>query len=336
MIEAIIRELNYFGVVAVFKHIIANITDDKDKWEEYWLAKQAACERLSLEQIKQITGATFKKVKGMDMHWDNPQTFDEKIRWCMLYDATPLKTKLVDKYLVQDYVREKIGDGYVIKLLGVWNSFDEIDFTKLPNQFVLKLNNGSGMNIVVKDKATFNFQEAKKRFKHWMKLNYAYVGYEMQYRDVPQKIIAEQYVEQMDGNLYDYKIHCTDGKAYCCQVIGDRDLKKGTAKQAFFDKNWNKLNIVLGKYDEYDVPPNKPNNWDEMVQIAEMLSKGFCYVRIDLYSLGDKILFSEFTFTPAMGLHPRLKPQELDIEWGNMIKLPEPYHLEIPKKTKDE
>lgn len=332
MIKTVFQELKEYGFLIVYKHVIAKITGNRDKKEEYWLAKQALCENFSIEQIKLLSEERFKKMKGAEMHWDNPLTFDEKIRWSMLYDATPLKTSLVDKYLVRDYVKEKIGEKYLVPLLGVWDSFDKIDFAKLPERFVLKLNNGSGMNMVIKDKAKFDIADAKMKFERWLRLNYAYVEYEMQYRDVSQKIIAEQYVEQMDGNLYDYKIHCVDGKAYCCQVIGDRDLKKHTAKEAFYDVEWNRMKITLGDYKAYDIGPNKPDNWAEILEIAETLAKGFSYVRIDLYSIGDKVLFGEFTFTPNKGLHPRISPQELDLEWGNKIKLPEPYYLKIPSK----
>jgi len=336
MIDIVILEWKFLGFKTVFRHIIAKITGKHSMLEEYWISKQKACEKLTTKQIEQLSGAIYKKNFKKEMPWNAPQTFDEKIRWSMLYDATPLKTKLADKYLVRDYVKEKVGEEYLIPLLGVWDNFDDIDFSSLPKRFVLKLNNGSGMNIVVKDKDKLNIKDAKKRFERWMQYNFAYIGYEMQYRDVPLKIIAEEYQEQMDGNLYDYKIHCYDGKVHCCQVIGDRDLQKHTAKQIFLDTEWNLMNIDTGDYELYDTVTDKPLNWKRMIEIAEKLSEGFCYVRIDLYSLGDKILFGEFTFSPAAGLHPRFSPQELNLEWGNMINLPKPYHLDIPKRVAGE
>ena len=334
MLKIIINDIRYFGVKTLCRHAVAKLTGDREQIEKYWLAKQVAGERLTLEQIKWLSREAYLKAKGTEMHWDAPQTFDEKIRWGMLYDATPLKTRLVDKYLARDYVAKKIGVGYTVALLGVYNCFDEIDFEKLPEQFVLKLNNGSGMNIVVKDKAKLDKVEAKKRFDRWMKLNFAYLHFEMQYRDVPQKIIAEEYIEQMDGNLYDYKFHCADGKVFCCQVIGDRDLESHKAKQAFFDRDWKWLDISAGCYPAYNKMPEKPEKWEEMLRIAETLAEGFWYVRLDLFFTGEHIYFSEFTFTPNAGLHPHFSPKELDLEWGRKLKLPKPYELEIPKRQK--
>lgn len=269
-------EMQNFGGETIYRHILAKLSgNNKEKWEDYWLSKQAACKKLTLEQMKKIAGDTFKRIKGTELHWENPQTFDEKIHWLMLYDATPLKTRLVDKYLARDYVSKRIGEKYLIKQLGVWDSFDEIDFTKLPNQFVLKLNSGSGMNVIVKDKKCFNYAEAKRKFERWMQLNFAYIYFEMQYRDVPLKIIAEEYIEQLDGQLYDYKIHCFNGKPYCCQVIGDRNFRKHMAKETFFDTDWNPLTGSLGDYALYSIPPKRPQNVNEMFQAAKIYQKAF-------------------------------------------------------------
>lgn len=331
MIRFILCELKNCGFFVVYQHVIAKITKNREQLEQYWLAKQAACEKMTIEEIRQLSEERFRAVMRREMHWDDPVGFDEKIRWAMLYDATPLKTRLVDKYLAREYVQEKIGEEHLVPLLGVWDSFEQIDFDKLPEQFVLKLNNGSGMNMIVKDKKQFNTADAKMKWERWMQMNYAYAEYEMQYRDVEQKIIAEEYIEQIDGNLYDYKFHCINGKVYACQVIGDRDFKNHVAKEAFFDIKWNRLPNITEDYEDYDTVLNKPQKWNEMVKIAEMLSKEFWYVRIDLYVVLEKIYFGEFTFSPNRGLHCFMS-REWDLELGNKITLPEPYYLEIPKR----
>lgn len=324
MLRGAIYELVNYGPSVLFKHIKAIITKNN---EEFVLEKQKRASQFSASKIEKILKHNFYRCKGVKLNLSNPQTFDEKINWLMLHDATPLKTRLVDKYLVRNYIKEKIGEKYLVPLLGVWDCFDDIDFESLPQQFVLKLNNGSGMNMVVKNKDKLDVADAKKKFDYWMKTNFAYMGFEMQYRDVPQKIIAEQYIEQMDGNLFDYKMHCFNGKMEICQLIGNRNMVNHTAQQAFFDADWNRLNESEGTYPDYEKTPPKPDNWDEMKLVAEKLAAGFNYVRVDLYSIEGQIYFGEFTFTPLVGLHPNFSPKETDLRWGNLIKLPEPYEL---------
>lgn len=324
MLGGAVYELVTYGPFVVFKHIKSVITKNN---AEYILEKQKKASRFSTHKIEKILKHNFYQCKGVKPNFRNPQSFDEKINWLMLYDATPLKTRLVDKYLVRKYIEEKIGENYLVPLLGVWDRFDDIDFESLPHRFVLKLNNGSGMNIVVKNKDNLNITEAKNKFEFWMKTNFAYMGFEMQYRDVPQKIIAEQYIEQIDGNLFDYKMHCFNGKMKICQLIGDRNMIDHTAKQAFFDADWNRLNESEGTYPDYNSTPSKPDNWEEMKLVAEKLAVGFNYVRVDLYSIEGQIYFGEFTFTPLVGLHPNFRPKEADLRWGSLIILPEPYEL---------
>lgn len=245
----------------------------------------------------------WNKLHGMgDFDLNNPRSFNEKIQWIKLHDVTPLMTKLADKYLVRDWIEEKIGAQYLIPLLGVWDRFDDIIFDELPDRFVLKCNHGSGMNLVVKDKKTFDRAEAKTMFDQWILTNYAFQnGFELQYKDIPRKIIAEEYIEQMDEDLLDYKIHCFGGKPKIIHVIGDRNLARHTAKEAFFDLDWNPVNWMYHTYDSYDVLPEKPNNLNELLRICRILSEEFRYVRVDLYDISGKILFGELTFTPAGG-----------------------------------
>ena len=239
---------------------------------------------------------------GENLDLENPRTFNEKIQWIKLYDSTPLKTRLADKYLVREWIREKIGEEYLVPLLGVWNCFDDIDFDSLPDQFALKCNHGSGWNMIVKDKSSFDRNEAKKKFDKWMKTNFAfYAGLELQYNDIRPKIIAEQYLEQIDQNLYDYKISVFHGEPKIIWVIGDRDLEHHKGKKAFFDLNWEVLELMDPSYGNFDVLPQKPVNLDEMLNIAKTLGENFTYVRVDLYNLSGKIVFGEMTFTPASG-----------------------------------
>ena len=183
----------------------------------------------------------YKASTGEDLNLDNPKTFNEKIQWLKLYDSTPLKTRLADKYLVRDWIKEKIGEEYLVPLIGVWDKFDDIDFDALPKQFALKCNHSSGMNIIVTDKSKMNFAETKEKFDKWLKTNYAFVGgLELHYKNIPPKIIAEKYLKS-DGGLIDYRFYCMNGKPVQCWV----DKFSGTPDHVreIFDMNWKKLDM---------------------------------------------------------------------------------------------
>ena len=256
---------------------------------------------VDVAQYPRMLKAMYKRSTGKDLDLDNPRSFNEKIQWMKLYDSTPIKTRLADKYLVREWVTEKIGEEYLIPLLGVWDSFDEIDFDKLPQQFVLKCNHGSGANIIVKDKSKIDKPAMKEQFEKWMATDYSLLALELHYRNIPRKIIAESYIEQMDNNLLDYKIHVFNGEPKIIEIIGERDLVHHTAKECFLTPEWRQKALMYHTFDLYDVIPEKPRNIDDMLRIASILGEGFPYVRVDLYNIEGKILFGEMTFTPRGG-----------------------------------
>ncbi len=259
-------------------------------------------ENASPEDYPRLLKDQFKIVTGEDLNLNNPQSFNEKIQWLKLNDSTPLKTRLADKYRVREWIAEKIGEKYLIPILGAWESFDDIDFESLPDCFVLKCNHGSGMNMVVKEKSNLDKEMAKMQFNEWMGKNYAFChGLELHYKDIPRKIIAEEYVEQMDANLLDYKIHVFNGEPKIIQIIGDRDLVNHKAKECFLTPEWIQQELMYHTYDMYDNVPAKPYNLDEMLKIARLLGNDFRYVRVDLYDLNGDIKFGEMTFTPMSG-----------------------------------
>ena len=261
----------------------------------------------------------YKQVMKEELDLDNPKTYNEKIQWMKLYDSTPLKTRLADKYLVRAWVKQKIGGEYLIPLLGVWDSFDEIDFDKLPNQFVLKANHGCGWNIIVKDKSTFDKEEARKKFDVWMHTNFAFrAGLELHYMNIPPKIIAEEYLENNDDDLYDYKVFCFNGKAESVMFLSDR---KQELKMSFYDLQWNKLPFVYSYPQNPDEVP-KPKNLELMINLAEKLAEGFPHVRVDFYVLNNgSIKFGEMTFTSASGTCKWNIPEQ-DKVYGDLITLP--------------
>ena len=261
----------------------------------------------------------YKQSTGMSLCLENPQTFNEKIQWLKIYDSTPLKTRLADKFLVRDWVKEQIGEQYLIPLLGVWDQFDQIDFDRLPDQFVLKANHGCGWNIIVKDKNVLDKAEAKRKMDKWLNTNFAFCnGLELHYKDIPPRIIAEAFLENEGRELYDYKIWCFNGKPEFIVFMADRHIE---LKVAFYDPGWNRLPFVY-TFPRYEKSAPKPENLDEMLKLAEALSKDFIHARVDFYALDDgSVKFGEMTFTTASG-ECRWNPPEYDLIVGQMMTLP--------------
>ena len=275
--------------------------------------------KLSLRDKKYIIEHQFERAVGYKPNIDNPRSFNEKLQWLKLYNEDPLLTKCADKYLVREYVKEKIGEEYLIPLLGVWNSPDEIDFDKLPQQFVLKVNWGCGQNIIVKDKAKLNIEEAKAKLKEWLRpeSNHYYANFEWCYKNIQPKIIAEQFIQQLNNDLYDYKFLSYNGKVKNLFVVSDRYNNKYVD---FYDTDWNKLPFERVWHNS----PNgiiKPQNLQKLIGLTETLSKVFPFVRVDFYDLENKIYFGEMTFYPGNGVG-KFEPVEYDYKLGEMLTLP--------------
>ena len=294
--------------------------------EYYPVAKEILINESKKHKINQPFVVPYKKEleqwyirKCGYLNLDKPKTFNEKIQWLKLYDSTPIKTRLADKYLVRDWVAEKIGGQYLIPLLGVYDSFDEIDFDKLPDQFVIKCNHSSGWNAIVTDKSQINIHDLKEKFDKWLATNFAYcIGLELHYRDIPPKIIIEQFVSNDGKALYDYKFWCFNGKVKYMQF---RDDYSSDLKMVFYDLDWHKQPFY---YDHplYNKKLEKPDNFDEMVKIAEKLCQGFAFVCVDLYRLNDgTIKFGEMTFTRSSGTG-RWNDEKYNKILGKLIKLP--------------
>lgn len=263
--------------------------------------------------------------QGRELNLSNPRTYNEKVQWSKVFDSTPIKTRLADKYLVRDWVEERIGSEYLIPLLGAWDSFDEIDFDSLPNRFVLKCNHGCAYNLIVKDKSKLDMEDARRKITMWMGENFAFkAGLELHYAAIPHKIIAEEFIENVgsgDGDLYDYKFWCFDGKVKYIQFLSERNTNG--LKMAFYDLDWKKQEFVYSfPLDTKDMP--RPENLDEMIAVAEKLAAGFNHVRVDLYRMDDgKLYFGEMTFTSASG-NCNWQPAEWDLKMGELMTLPEP------------
>lgn len=251
----------------------------------------------------------------------NPQTFNEKLQWLKLYDRRPEYTMMVDKYKVREYIAQTLGEEYLIPLLGVWEDPDEIDFDALPNQFVLKCNHNSGLGMCIcKDKAKLDIPEVKSELRKGLKENYYLSGREWPYKNVPRKIIAEQYMKDNYLNeLRDYKFFCFNGKVDCVMVCLGRFTEE--TKFYFFNKEWKLMRLnIRGKNAPEGFSISKPHCMDEMFQIAATLSEGLPFARVDLYECNKKIYFGEITFFPDSGFDANLLP-ETDRYFGDLIDL---------------
>lgn len=265
----------------------------------------------------------FKHEMGYKLNLRNPKNFHEKLQWLKLYNRKPIYTTMVDKYAVKEYVAKLVGPQYVIPSLGVWNRPEEIDWEKLPNQFVLKTTDGGGSTgvIICKDKSTFNTSEAINKLNESMRLDIYRRFREWPYKNVPKRILAEEYMQDptssVGGDLNDYKFYCFNGEVTYCEVISGRRTKKAID---FFDLNWNHVDFCFNTYDYYEGNLEKPSCFDEMVAVAGKLCKDLPYSRIDLYEVGGKVYFGEITFFPAsgfLGYHPH----EWNRKLGDMIDL---------------
>lgn len=253
------------------------------------------------------------------LNLDEPKKYTEKIQWMKLYDRNPLYTKLVDKYEAKKTVQES-GLVKVIPTLIVWDSPDEIDFSSLPEEFVLKCTHDSGSVLVFDSKAKYSLEYTKKHFKEAMRRSQYKAGREWAYKNVVPRIIAEPLMrDETSVNLKDYKFFCFDGKAKAMYVATDRGIDNCDVKFDFFDMQFNHLPIKNG-HDNSIIPISRPALFDEMKSIAEGLSANYRHVRIDLYEINGDLYFGEFTFYHMCGFTP-FTPDYWDSEFGKWLRI---------------
>lgn len=262
----------------------------------------------------------FKFKMGYDLDLNNPKTFNEKLQWLKLHDHNEKYSRMVDKVEAKKYVSQLIGEKYIIPTIAVWNKAEDIDFDILPDQFVLKCTHNSGMGLCIcNDKNQLDKKKVLNSLNKGLKQNYYLAGREWPYKNIKPRIIAEKYLEDYSGDLVDYKFFCFDGNVNCVMVCTERAT--GEPKFYFFDQQWNLLRLnKRGKEAPEGFTLPKPDNMDEMFNIASILSKGLLFVRVDLYDCNGSIYFGELTFYPDSGFDPNLL-SETDRYFGDLIKL---------------
>ena len=250
---------------------------------------------------KQYAKALYYANFGKKLDLNNPVTYNQKLMWRKLYDHNPIYPTMVDKFAVREYVREVIGGQYLIPLIEAWDSFDEIDFYKLPNQFVIQTNFGCGHIWICKDKKSADIEIWHKQFDEWMAIkDFGWESGEWQYAEMPHKLVITKYLDSLGAlSVTDYKFHCFHGQVYGCLVVYDRGIKSTYGIQLdHYDTDWNLTEEILDSWHPQRREIEKPKSYDRMLEVARTLSADFPYCRVDLYDVDGHVLFGELTFTP--------------------------------------
>jgi hypothetical protein len=262
----------------------------------------------------------FRIFMDYPLNLENPKTFNEKIQWIKLNDRRAIYTECTDKYAVRKFVKERIGEEYLIPLLGVWNKAQEIDFSSLPDQFAIKCNHDCGSVLICKNKNEFNIRKAIRHFMKKLDYNYYDGTREWAYKDIQRKIVAEQLILDKSGNVpADCKIHCFNSEPKYVQLISNR-FTDGV-RAAFYDVNWVLQEFTTATYPNTGETDAKPVQLEKMLELAKNLSEDFAYVRMDFYiANNEQVYFSEMAFYPASG-YSKFVPEKFGMIWGNLIKL---------------
>lgn len=246
---------------------------------------------------------------------NHPKTMNEYICSTKISDEKLSYWIYTDKYEVRKYVEKSIGDQYLNNVIGIYDTFQEINFDKLPMAFALKATHGSSYNIIVSDKRKLDIKQAEKKFNKWLKENFYYKDREKNYKNIKPRIMCDEFLRPQNGELEEYKLFCFKGKV---GFIQHNKQINGKRYDNIFDSEWELLPVKYG-YDGFENDA-KPINGDELIYVAEKLADPFEFVRVDLYNVDGKIVFSELTFHSGGGLIP-FKPREYDRKFGQMLGL---------------
>lgn len=313
--------------IAGLEFHIKNDDDAKFFYQmQHWLKIQRQSKNINPQLYPAVLAQSFQQRMKRPLDFNNPQTFTEKLQWIKIFDATPIKSRLADKYLVRRWVAEKIGEQYLIPLLGVWNDFDDINFDELPDQFVLKCNHGSGFNVIVRDKKTFDKRQAREKLNAWLAVDYSVFFLEMHYTRINRKIIAEKFMANGDlPDIENYKFWCFNGEPIFCGFDSGRtaDGNIDNLRIDYFDMDWKPNDFENGAHPRSDHPEKipRPKNFKLMKKLAATLAEGFAFVRVDFYEIDGKVYFGEMTFTPGAG-NFYYKSVGTDEYLGELLKLP--------------
>lgn len=259
----------------------------------------------------------FRQVHGYYPNHKNPRSFNEKCNYLKLYSRNPILPIIIDRVKVREYVAKKVGKEVLVPLIQVAESPEEINFDKLPNQFVIKTNFASGQNIIVRDKSQINIKEVKDRLTHWMNMKYRVKELIWFAQEVERKITIEKLLTHSDNKLpADYKFYVFNGEVKFIQVVEDRQINK---KLTHFDKSWSFLDFEKGS-SAFNKHIKQPASLPQMLKYAESLGGDFDFMRVDLYSVEDHVFFGELTPYPGNGMSS-FNPTSYDFHYGECWKM---------------
>lgn len=275
--------------------------------------------------LRVISDKTYLKIRyrlkmKKKLPLNDPKTYNEKLQWLKLYDRNPVYSTMVDKYGAKNYIAEIIGEEHIIPTINVWDKFEDIDFDTLPEQFVLKTTHDSGGVVICQDKSKLDKVAARKKLSKSLKHNYYYNGREWPYKNVKPRIIAEEYLSALgEEGLVEYKIFCFNGVAKI--VLACRGQAHGAGRiNDFMDRDFNRIPVKsLNPTSKTD--PERPEQLDDIIEIAEKLSAGIPQLRVDTYIANGKIYVGELTFFHNGGMC-KFEPEEWDYTFGSWIDLP--------------
>lgn len=279
----------------------------------YLLGSQLAIEKRVLER-------SFREHLGYAPDLLDPCTFNEKLQWRKLFDRKPLLPRLIDKVQVRSYVESRVGNTPLIPLLHVSDSPSTIPFGRLSTPYIVKPNHASGVKVIVESGGEREQAEVEEAIGDSLRVPYGIFAVEWGYWNVRPRVVIEKLLLDEHGHLPpDFKIHCFNGEAHYIQVDTDRFSHH---RCVMYDRDWTRLDLIrVGLPEGEDVP--RPGNLREMIEFAEVLAAELDYVRVDVYSLGERIYFGEMTLYPSSGFRP-FSPERWDLEWGALWTLPAP------------
>ena len=251
---------------------------------------------------------------GKWFSYKNPVGFNAKLQWLKVYFRDNRMVKFADKVKVREYVKNTIGEKYLVPVIGVYKHVEEINWEGLPPKFVLKANHGSKWNVVCTDKSKLNIKSTKKTLGKWLKSNYYRLEKEWQYKTMQPHIICEKFLEKPGKDLLEIKLFCYYGETEFIVAY-----PSGGTYRNIYNKHWDLLQVETTFKPGTEI--KKPENLDSLFDLAFTLSKDFPFLRVDFFILDEEIYFGELTFTPSRGMY-RFKPQNFDLIFGKPLQLP--------------
>ena len=271
---------------------------------------------------------------GHEPDLEDPRTYTEKLQWLKLHDRKPLYTVMQDKIAVRQYVRDTIGEEYLIPLLGVWENADDVPFGDLPDRFVIKCNHDCASVIICRDRSRFDAERAREKLRACLKTNYYDAGREWAYRDIPPKILAEKYMcAPGEKQLTDYKFFCFSGEAKLVMVTSG-EAHTAERRCDFYDPDFNRLPIERGRMSGTDREREKPEGFDRLIPLAEKIAGDIPFIRVDFYLIGGHPYFGEVAFYPSGGF-AEFRPRSWEEKVGSWIRLPDEKRTEAGGGTAD-